>query len=46
MLWLASAITVGLGSAMKMEKSRKRDLAARLTENIMASVRADMTTIA
>ena len=46
MLWLASAITVGLGRAVKIEKSRKRDLAARLTSTIMASVSTDMTTTA
>ncbi len=46
MLWLASAITVGLGSAVKIEKSRRRDLAARLTSSIITNVRADMITMA
>ncbi len=46
MLWLASATIVGLGSAVKTEKSRRRDLAARLTRSIITKVRADMITMA
>ena len=46
MLWLASAMIVGLESAVKIEKSRRRDLAARLTRSIITNVRADIITIA
>lgn len=46
MLWLARAITVGLGRAVKMENSLRRDLAARLTRNIMRKLKAAMTAIA
>ena len=46
MLWLASAKIVGRGKAVKMEKSRSRDVAARLTKNIITNVKAIMMTMA
>ena len=46
MLWLASAITAGRGRAVNIEKSRRRDLAARLIRNIIRKLRASMIAIA
>ena len=46
MLWLASAKIVGRGNDVKMEKSRSRDVAARLTRNIITKVNAIMITMA